>query len=80
MTGAASIYWPASRALEGLALLARVSRLPVRQTDGPNISGLAGMLDIEIPRAAAAAASTPSPSRFRTPRWTRCCVQGRRRS
>lgn len=54
MTHPASIYWPAARAAEGLALLARASGLRVRDSEHPQARpGLA--LDVEIPRAAAAA-------------------------
>lgn len=55
MTGATSIYWPASRAFEGLALLARVSGLPVRQSQRQEGIPYRGSLDVDMPRAAAAA-------------------------
>jgi ATP-binding cassette subfamily B protein len=55
MTNAASICWPASRALEGVALLARVSGLPVRQSQRQEGIAYGGSLDVDMPRAAAAA-------------------------
>lgn len=55
MTHAASIYWPAARAAEGLALLARAAGLPVRHPDRPDTMAPGAALELELPRAAAAA-------------------------
>ena len=49
---AGSLYWPASRAAEGLELLARSAKLPIRSSQrGPR--GASARLDEELPRAAA---------------------------
>src|SRR5687767_12339746 len=49
----APLYWPASRAAEGLELLARSVKLPVRSSQSGTASDVAVRPGEELPRAAA---------------------------
>src|SRR5687767_468830 len=50
---AASLCWPASRAAEGLELLARSAKLPIRTSQPTSPPGVSGRTEDEVPRAAA---------------------------
>src|SRR5688500_17790418 len=50
---AASLCWPASRAAEGLELLARSAKLPIRTSQPTSPPGVSGRTEDELPRAAA---------------------------